>query len=272
MDRWKQRTDWAEWQTDMRLSQPFIAERVYRSPKTLDKTEKEVVDLVVAHGGNSILISQKAQENPEGRSPEKNALWVRKKAKECFSQLSGAIRNQARPMWCEHWPRGRVDFPAGLPHVCHGVVLVETFAAVDLASDTEELPLACSGVPITYMAVNDFVNLAAELRTVPELLEYLASRRTIPLCSLRVVGDEKPLFEFYLVEGNSLNGCLGHDDAKIAIAARSSELQDLLRLRAEETFYIKAIEHVADALSTRDSDFAEGLSPGMTCTPKTSPD
>jgi hypothetical protein len=91
MGRWKQRTDWAEWQTDMLLSQPFIAERVYRRPKTLDKTEKDVVDLVVVHGDSSILISQKAPEDPERRSPEKNALWVRKRAKECFSQLSGAL-------------------------------------------------------------------------------------------------------------------------------------------------------------------------------------
>lgn len=250
----------AEWQTDMLLSRPFIAERVYRSPKTLDKTEKEVVDLVVIHGDCSILISQKAQDDPERRSPEKNELWVRKRTKECLTQLSGAIRNQSRPMWCEHWRRGRVDFAAGLPPVCHGVVLVETFTSVDLNSDALELPLNYSGVPITYMAVNDFLNLAFQLRTVPELLEYLNSRRTIPLAYLRVIGDEKPLFEFYLLEGNTLTGCLGHDDAKRMITARGSELRELLMVRAEEDFYINAIEYVSDALSTRDPDFATGLS------------
>lgn len=261
MARWRQRTDWAEWQTDILLSGPFIAERVYRSPRMLDKTEKEVVDLAVIHGDSSILISQKAQQDPERRSKEKNELWVRKRAKQGFTQLSGAIRNRSRPIWCEHWRRGRIDFPTGLPPVCHGLVLVETFAPVDLNPDSAELPVACYGVPVTYMAVNDFLNLAVELRTVPELLDYLSSRRTLPLTALRLIGDEMPLFEFYLLERTTLNGCLGHDDAKLVVAARQSDLRELLRMRAEEMFYIKAIERVADALSTRHPDFDRGLPP-----------
>jgi hypothetical protein len=55
-----------------------------------------------------------------------------------------------------------------------------------------------------------------QLRTVPEVLEYLAAPRSLPASSLRVIGDELPLFELYPMNGgttNSLSSCLGHTDA-----------------------------------------------------------
>ena len=38
------------------------------------------------------------------------------------------------------------------------------FQPVDLNPDAADLPLSCDGVPITYLSVNDFLNLAVELR------------------------------------------------------------------------------------------------------------
>ncbi len=46
------------------LSIPFIAEFVFRSPKKLDTTEKEVADLLLDHRGEGVLLSQKMQDDP----------------------------------------------------------------------------------------------------------------------------------------------------------------------------------------------------------------
>ena len=43
----KSRTEWAERKIEELLSLPFIAEFVFRSPKKLDTTEKEVADLLL---------------------------------------------------------------------------------------------------------------------------------------------------------------------------------------------------------------------------------
>jgi hypothetical protein len=256
------RTEWAERHVEEFLSQPFIREFVFRSLQKLDPTQKEVVDLMVMHRNSGILISQKAQENPLARTAEKNKLWVRKKAKEAASQLTGAIRSgNEKPIWCEHRRRGRVEFPQGLPPIEHGLVLIETRYSVDLQPDADELPLDYAGVPITYLSVNDFMNLVQELRTVPELLAYLDARRAIPLSSQRVVGDDMCLFEFYLLEGGTLNGCVGHADAKLVVATRQGELNKILRRKAEQDYCNGLMEHVADSLATRHRDYARDLRP-----------
>lgn len=262
-ERWQQRTDWAEWHVEGLLSQPFISERVFRSPQTLDKTQKEVVDFAIVHENSCLLVSQKAQDDPRRRSPDKNELWVRKKAKEAVAQLSGAIRAQGKPMWCRHWRRGRVEFPDGLPRISHALALIETFHQVDLQSEEAHLPLTISGVPVTYMSLNDFLNLAHELRTIPELLEYLEARRGLPFPTLRLIGHEKPLFEYYLVEGESLAGCVGHADAELFTIAHEHELATILRTRMAERMSILAIEHVADALATRHPEYARDLPPDL---------
>ena len=48
------------------MSLPLISEFVFRSPKHNDPTEKEVIDHLIVHKGDGILISQKAQEDPTG--------------------------------------------------------------------------------------------------------------------------------------------------------------------------------------------------------------
>ena len=66
------RTLWAERQVEEVLSLPLVSEFVFRSPKHNDPNEKEVIDHLIVHKGDCILISQKAQEDPTSRSVEKN--------------------------------------------------------------------------------------------------------------------------------------------------------------------------------------------------------
>ena len=46
---------------------PLVSEFVFRAPKHNDPTEKEVIDHLIIHNNQSILISQKAQEDPDKR-------------------------------------------------------------------------------------------------------------------------------------------------------------------------------------------------------------
>jgi hypothetical protein len=207
----------------------------------------------------SILVSQKCQEDPLSRDSTKTASWANKQAKKAVSQLRGALRTaKSKAIWCNHRRRGRVEFHDGLPTIDHSIVIIEVFESVELGP-ANDLPLEFDGTPITYLSVNDFLNLAVELRTLPELLEYLAARRLLASAELRVVGDEKPLFEFYLLKDGSLHGCGGRAHARIVAAENRIQLEKAKAAKAESDHYGKLLEYVADQLATRHPDYASEL-------------
>jgi hypothetical protein len=258
------RTQWAERHVEDLLSVPFISEFVFRSPQTQDGTQREVADMLIAHGSIGILISQKCQEDPLSRDVAKSESWARKRAKEAFGQLRGALRTaNGRALWCDHPRRGRVPFPNGLPKIDHALVLVEVFQPVDLEPEAVDLPLDFNGTPISYFSVSDFLNLVVELRTTPELIEYLNARRKLPPADLRVVGDEKSLFEFYLLEDGSLQGCTSRTVARNTAAAEPDELRRRLHWKVESDRYGVLLEHVAHCLATRNPAYADGISPAI---------
>jgi len=259
-----QRTQWAERHVEEFLGLPLVREFVLRSLQTIDGTQKEVADHLILHREGGILISQKCQDAPRARDETKTELWARKNAKGAARQLVGALRAGSRPIWCDHPRRGRVEFPAGLPAITHGIVLTEVFQPVELHPDAADLPLSCDGIPITYLSVNDFLNLAVELRTVPELIAYLDARRGLPIPDQRRIGSERPLFEFYLVEDGSLQGCAGISDAAVAVAAQEHRLIGALARKKESDLYSGLFEHVADALAARAPNYAADLPPEWT--------
>jgi hypothetical protein len=256
------RTRWAEQSVSDFLSLPLISEFVYFSPQTIDGTQREVADFLISYGEPGLLISQKCQEDPATKTPEKEWGWANKNAIAAARQLRGALRTgQNRLIWCEHARRGRVEFAAGLPPIAHGLVLVETFRPVRLEGSEEELPLEYNGIPIHYFSLNDFLNVAMQLRTLPEIVYYLEQRRELSAGDRRVLGDEKSLFSFYLLNHASFDGCLGINDAKIAIAAQADRLRAALQEKTTSDRYSGLLEHVAYELATRRPDYAVGLSP-----------
>jgi hypothetical protein len=261
----KTRTLWAERQVEDVLSLPLISEFVFRSPMHKDPTDKEVIDHLIVHKGDGILISQKAQEDPR-RTAEKNELWVLKNIQDALKPIRGCIKNpDDRPKWCDHPRRGRVEFKT-LPRIIHGVALVETWRPVDLNQIADKLPLEYMGVPLTYMSINDFLNVVWQLRTLPEVLQYLDARRKLPIACQRMVGDELPFYEWYIMNGglaNSFAGCLGHADARRGADTHDDLLREALERSEEYKLYSGEIEHVAHALSTRDPNYADGLPPEL---------
>jgi len=258
----KQRTEWAEAHVEQFLALPLVHEFVFRSPQTIDGTQKEVADFLLLQENSGVLISQKCQENPLTRTFEKTELWARKKAKQAVSQLCGALRTgKGRAVWCDHPRRGRVELPTGLPPIVHGIVIIEVLQQVDLQPKAAELPLEFSGSPISYLSLNDFLNLALQLRALPECLDYLLARRSLPGSHLRTIGAEKQLFEFYLLNGGSFEGCLGISDARIAVAAQQNRLLRILEAKKESDHYSGFLEHVAHDLASRHVDWNTELPP-----------
>jgi hypothetical protein len=262
MPNHQSRGQWAERQAEELLSLPFISEFVLRSPQMIDGTQKEVADFLILYKGNGLLVSQKAQEDPLSRDERKNELWVLKAAKNGLSQLLGALRPSTKAIWCEHPRRGRVDYPAGLPQIAHGIVTVETFRPVDLQSAAVDLPLTQGSVPLTYISINDFLNVAMQLRTVPELLRYLDARRELPEAALRRVGDEQPILEYYLLN-NSLKHCGGHQHAKEVVETASEQVDEILDRMAEYQHFSSFMEHVGHELATRSATCLDGLPPEL---------
>ena len=256
------RTRWAEEQVEVLLSIPFISEFVFRSPQNLEgprNTQREVADLLIEHMGKGLLLSQKAQEDPESRDDRRNEFWVLKNAKGAVAQLIGALRSPTTPFWCDHPRRGRVEFPAGLPPIAHGVVVAETFRPVDLHSAAADLPLEYAGIPITYLSINDFLNLAMQLRTVPELYAYLAARSLLPESALRRFGEEQVLLEYFLLH-NTFHGCRGHEHATEILIDRDEERREVLNRMVDYREGSAYLEYVTNALATRSTTCLVGIS------------
>lgn len=230
---------------------PFISEFVFRSPRR-HKNQKEIADLLISQGDTNIVFSQKCQEDPTSRSEEKNALWVLKEAKHGLSQLQGGLKKfTSEGFWCAHPRRGRVEFNEPLAKIDEAIVLVETLSRVDLNDNSSDFPLEHNGVPITYLSVNDFLNLVNELRTVPELLNYLKERRCLPEADMRIVGDEAYLFPTYFLNDRHFDGCKNRQQAKHLLDKNQTRFALAYQLKKANDRFCMKLEDVAHQLSVR---------------------
>lgn len=254
-----QRTDWAEKFVDSFSARPLTAECVFHSPQYIDRgKQKEVCDFLLVLRGHAILVSMKSQEDPSSRTEEKLRLWTIKNSANALKQARGALRTIAdKTFWCQHSRRGRVDFKPNSIRVVHVVVLTEVFnGAVDLP---KELPLLLGDVPVSYLSLNDFLNLINELRAFSDITAYLDARRKLPDNSLRMVGHEAPFYEYYILNACSFHGCDGYAGARLSSAARDAEWQAVHSARQSRHKSATLIEYVSDALATRLEDAALGL-------------
>ena len=172
------RTIWAEHEVGRFVIPGFIAEFVFRSPHYDRKSPKEVVDFLFVRADQSILVSQECREDPTVKTGMRLQRWTRKSARSAGDRLKGALRwvGTSEEIWCEHWRRGRVTL-MGLPKVTHVMATIEVKERIILQNDLE---LVCRETPITYLSLNDFLNLCDQLRTGPELVRYIYQRKTLP--------------------------------------------------------------------------------------------
>ena len=172
-----QRTDWAERYLEKFSSFPLTWENVYRSTEYVDKTKKEVVDLLFVLRNEGIFISLKCQEDPRTRTGDKLTKWINKKAKKALKQIKGGIRTcQTSGYCCEHPRRGKVFFRPKEIKITHAIVLVETLEVVRLA---DEFDLEIDAIPISYFSLNDFLNILDKFRTIKDIQRYLSERKSL---------------------------------------------------------------------------------------------
>ncbi len=254
-----QRTLWAEKFVDSFSSTPLTAECVFHSPQYIDRgKQKEVCDFLLVLRDNAILVSMKSQDDPSSRTGDKLRRWTIKNATNAMNQAKGALNTIARePFWCQHSRRGRVNFKEGSIRVAHVVVLTEVFD--DVIELPSELPLLLGNIPVTYVSLNDFLNLVNELRAFPDIMAYLDARRTLSHKSLRMIGHELPFYKYYTLNAGSLAGCGGYADARISSAARDAEWQTVLSAGQLRQTFASIVEYVSDALATRLKNFSDGL-------------
>jgi hypothetical protein len=155
---------------------PLVAECVFLNPAFSDGAlEREVRDLLLVLRNQVFVIQMKSQDKE--RTGEKLLRWIEKETKKAASQIKGAVRTlHERAVWCEHPRRGRVTFEPNYLRPVHALAIVEAPAAVALRT---ALPKVCEGIPISYLSLNDFLNLINELRAFPRNRSVLGRARRI---------------------------------------------------------------------------------------------
>ena len=256
-----QRTDQSEKLLEQLASAPLTWENVFRSPEYIDKTDKEVIDLLLVLRNRGIFVSMKCQQDPEKRTGDKLVRWVQKSAKAALRQVKGGIRtSKTQEFWCNHPRRGQVSFKPNQIESVRAVVVVETLEEVALSQD---IPLEVNGVPVSYLSVNDFSNLVIELRTIKDLILYLDVRCTICPELQRTVGIEKAIFEFYVLYGGSPREADGMQDIVQELHERRDEVGELINRKKRTDLQAAPLERVSNDLSGRLDEYKEGLDEGI---------
>lgn len=99
---------------------------------------------------------------------------------------------------------------------------------------------------VHYFTLNDFMNLADQLRTLPELEAYLKARTVFRPEELRSIGGEEDLFSLYLLNVGSFGNCTSKAEARIYLAQHGAELIRIIREKRAAEQYCLLMEKVAN--------------------------
>ena len=252
-----QRTDLAERYLEEFASIPLTWENVFRSPEFTDSTDKEVVDLLFVLRKKGIFVSMKCQMDPDAKSTDKLARWVQKNAKAALRQVRGGIRtSRTREFWCSHPRRGQVNFEPNQIEPIRALVIVETMREVCLGKD---MPLEIDFVPVSYLSLNDFLNILVELRTINDLILYLDSRSTFSPALQRTIGIERNLFKFFILYDGAPRKVDTFMEICKEISERNTEVASRIKYRMDANLQAKIIEQLLDHLSSRLERYDEEL-------------
>ena len=258
-----QRTDLAERYLERFASIPLTWENVYRSPEFTDRTDKEVVDLLFILRNKGIFASLKCQKDPDTKSKDKLKRWVQKKAEDALRQVRGGIRtSKTREFWCSHPRRGQVLFKPNQIEPIRALVIVETMTEVCLGKN---MPLEIGLVPVSYLTLNDFLNILVQLRTINDLILYLESRSTFSPSIQRTIGIEKDIFMFYALYDGAPRNVDTLREVRKEISERKTEVDSRIENRIDTNRQAEIIEQLSDHLSSRLEDYDEELDEEIVC-------
>ncbi len=105
------------------------------------------------------------------------------------------------------------------------------------------------------MSSNDLLNLIKELRSFPDLVDYLDARLNLPPDVRRVIGLEKMHYGYYLLNGETFDGCRSAADLEAALARNAEQLERGIAEKHRQDVFAGVIEQVSDALAVRAPDY-----------------
>jgi len=151
---------------------------------------------------------------------------------------------------------------AGAVVPVHALAVIETGpAATDTARLPDDLPQSAGDTPITYITLNDALNLVDQLRSFPDLVAYLDARAKLPPVFRRVIGDERLLVHYYMMCDESFDGCVCPEEFLTYLLVSEAEFRRRVEIKREADKGARFIEYVADTLATRNPQYADGLDP-----------
>jgi hypothetical protein len=241
---------------------PLTYDTVLLRPSRIDrKKDKEVCDVLFMLRRQGISVELKSQHEDAQRGILELHGWCAKKAREGAEALNGATRTIATQSFsCRHLRRGLVSFEAGTVSTLHALVVLEIEDdCVILPTDLPERTK--TGVPLTYLSTNDFLNIVHELRAFPDIVAYLGARLMLPLAARRVIGHERLLFRHYLLNDGSFASCESAEAAQRFFAEHRQEWATRIRWKEAVDLYAQLVEHVSDSLAHRLPNWQDGLDP-----------
>lgn len=103
------------------------------------------------------------------------------------------------------------------------------------------------------------MNLADQLRTLPELEAYLKARTVFPPEELRIIGNEEALFSLYLLNGGTFGSCSSRAEALAQLAQHNDKLITIIQQKKDAEQHCLLMEKVADFLATRNPNVPADL-------------
>lgn len=119
-----------------------------------------------------------------------------------------------------------------------------------------EADLQVAGVAVTYVTLNDLLNLVDQLRTFPDLVAYLDARLALGDDLRRTLGHERLLFGHYLRNGAAFATARTLSEVAASLGQDVARLGELLWVKHVADVDAGVVEHMAEALATHDPDYA----------------
>jgi len=134
-------------------------------------------------------------------------------------------------------------------------------AATQTARLPDDLPQNAGDIPITYITLNDGLNLVDQLRSFPDLVAYLDARAKLPIAFRRTIGNERLLMHYYMMHDETFDGCVRPEEFLTYLLVSEADFRRRVAMKREADRGARFIEYIADTLATRNPNYADGLDP-----------
>lgn len=182
------------------ISEPLLYDFVHLGPKIKNnKYNKALCDLLIEDEPIAIIVELKTQNDEITRQGRNQINWTSNQIKKAIRQVNGGIRNlNLVDIICNNPKRGKIIFTKNQLEPKHGIIIIDYNSEPYILNSNIENRTK-RNIPLHYFTFNNFVWLCKQLKTLPDLLEYLNERSKIPLWARPRLNDENNIYAYYLM-------------------------------------------------------------------------